>query len=70
MVSVDLYFPVMLGLDIRLGRFISIPDIEAQLAPNNYTNVHSLTYTFDILAHRLRNLEYSRARCAEPQQSR
>jgi hypothetical protein len=24
----------MLGLDIRLGRFISIPDVEAQLAPN------------------------------------
>ena len=47
MVYVDLYFPVMLGLDIRLGRFISIPDIEAQLAPNNYTYVHSLTYTFD-----------------------
>jgi Putative beta-barrel porin-2, OmpL-like. bbp2 len=47
MVYADLYFPVMHGLDIRLGRFISIPDIEAQLAPNNYTYVHSLTYTFD-----------------------
>jgi hypothetical protein len=47
MVYTDLYFPVMHGLDIRLGRFISIPDIEAQLAPNNYTYVHSLTYTFD-----------------------
>ena len=47
MVYTDLYFPVMQGLDIRLGRFISIPDIEAQLAPNNYTYVHSLTYTFD-----------------------
>ena len=47
MAYVDLYFPVMQGLDIRLGRFISIPDIEAQLAPNNYTYVHSLTYTFD-----------------------
>jgi hypothetical protein len=23
------------------------PDIEAQLAPNNYTYVHSLTYTYD-----------------------
>jgi Putative beta-barrel porin-2, OmpL-like. bbp2 len=44
---VDLYFPVMQGLDVRVGRFISIPDIEAQLAPNNYTYVHSLTYTFD-----------------------
>jgi hypothetical protein len=47
MLYTDLYFPVMQGLDIRLGRFISIPDIEAQLAPNNYTYVHSLTYTFD-----------------------
>ena len=47
MVYTDLYFPVMQGLDVRLGRFISIPDIEAQLAPNNYTYVHSLTYTFD-----------------------
>jgi hypothetical protein len=43
----DLYFPVVLGLNIRIGRFISIPDIEAQLAPNNYTYVHSLTYTYD-----------------------
>jgi hypothetical protein len=32
---VDLYFPVMQGFDVRIGRFISIPDIEAQLAPNN-----------------------------------
>jgi len=47
MVYVDLYFPVLQGMDVRLGRFISIPDIEAQLAPNNYTYVHSLTYTFD-----------------------
>jgi hypothetical protein len=47
MVYTDLYFPVMQGLNIRIGRFISIPDIEAQLAPNNYTYVHSLTYTWD-----------------------
>jgi hypothetical protein len=32
---------------IRFGRFISIPDIEAQLAPNNYMYTHSMTYTFD-----------------------
>jgi hypothetical protein len=44
---VDLYFPVMQGFNVRIGRFISIPDIEAQLAPNNYTYVHSLTYTYD-----------------------
>jgi len=47
MMYVDLYFPVILGLNVRIGRFISIPDIEAQLAPNNYTYVHSLTYTYD-----------------------
>jgi Putative beta-barrel porin-2, OmpL-like. bbp2 len=35
------------GLLIRFGRFISIPDIEAQLAPNNYMYTHSMTYTFD-----------------------
>jgi hypothetical protein len=44
---VDLYFPVMQGFDVRIGRFISVPDNEAQLAPNNYTYVHSLTYTYD-----------------------
>jgi Putative beta-barrel porin-2, OmpL-like. bbp2 len=47
MVYTDLYFPVLQGMDVRIGRFISIPDIEAQLAPNNYTYAHSLTYTFD-----------------------
>ena len=47
MMYVDLYFPVMLGLNIRIGRYVAIPDIEAQLAPNNYTYVHSLTYTYD-----------------------
>ena len=44
---VDLYFPVMQGFNVRIGRFISIPDIEAQLAPNNYTYAHSLTYIYD-----------------------
>jgi Putative beta-barrel porin-2, OmpL-like. bbp2 len=33
--------------DVRIGRFVSIPDIEAQLAPNNYTYTHSLTYIYD-----------------------
>jgi Putative beta-barrel porin-2, OmpL-like. bbp2 len=47
MIYADLYYPVMQGLNVRIGRFISIPDIEAQLAPNNYTYVHSLTYTWD-----------------------
>ncbi len=47
MVYVDLYFPVLQGFNFRIGRFISVPDIEAQLAPNNYTYVHSLTYSWD-----------------------
>jgi hypothetical protein len=48
MAYVDLYFPgVKQGMDIRIGRYISLPDIEAQLAPNNYTYSHSILYTFD-----------------------
>lgn len=48
MVYADLYFPhVAEGMNIRIGRYISLPDIEAQLAPNNYTYTHSLTYTYD-----------------------
>lgn len=44
----DLYFPkVAQGMDLRIGRYISLPDIEAQLAPNNYTYSHSLLYTVD-----------------------
>ncbi len=44
----DLYFPhVAQGMNIRIGRYISLPDIEAQLAPNNYTYSHSLLYTVD-----------------------
>ena len=44
---VDLYFPVKEGLNIRAGRFLSVPGIEAQLAPNNYNMTHSLLYTID-----------------------
>ena len=48
MAYVDLYFPkVAEGMNVRIGRYISLPDIEAQLAPNNYTYSHSLLYTFD-----------------------
>ncbi len=43
----DLYFPVKDGLNIRIGRFLSVPGIEAQLAPNNYNMTHSLLYTID-----------------------
>jgi hypothetical protein len=45
---VDIYDPFILhGFEIRIGRYISIPDIEAQLAPNNITYTHSLTYAWD-----------------------
>ncbi|HEV2383626.1 MAG TPA: TonB-dependent receptor [Terriglobia bacterium] len=48
MVYADLYWgQVAQGLNIRVGRYISLPDIEAQLAPNNYTYSHSLLYTYD-----------------------
>jgi hypothetical protein len=44
----EVFIPqVMEGLMLRFGRYISIPDIEAQLAPNNYMYSHSMTYTFD-----------------------
>ncbi|MGA2877828.1 MAG: outer membrane beta-barrel protein [Bryobacteraceae bacterium] len=48
MFYLDFYFPhVAEGMILRVGRYISLPDIEAQLAPNNYTYTHSLTYTYD-----------------------
>jgi hypothetical protein len=48
MVYGEVYIPKIAdGLLIRVGRYISLPDIEAQLAPNNYMYSHSLTYTFD-----------------------
>jgi Putative beta-barrel porin-2, OmpL-like. bbp2 len=48
MFYIDLWFPhIAQGLNLRIGRYISVPDIEAQLAPNNYTYSHSLTYTYD-----------------------
>lgn len=48
MAYVDLYWgQVAQGMNIRIGRYISLPDIEAQLAPDNYTYSHSLLYTFD-----------------------
>lgn len=48
MFYVDGYFPhVAKGMVLRVGRYISLPDIEAQLAPNNYTYSHSILYTYD-----------------------
>jgi Putative beta-barrel porin-2, OmpL-like. bbp2 len=44
----DLYFPhVAQGMNLRIGRYISIPGIEAQLSPNNYIFSHSLLYVID-----------------------
>ena len=44
----ELYIPwIAQGVLIRAGRFISVPDIEAQLAPNNYMYSHSMTYGYD-----------------------
>jgi hypothetical protein len=45
---IDIYVPkVAQGMNIRIGRFISIPGIEAQLTPNNYMFSHSLLYSID-----------------------
>ena len=45
---VDVYIPqVAEGMNVRVGRFISVPGIEAQLAPNNYIFSHSLLYAID-----------------------
>ncbi len=48
MVYGELFIPKIAdGLLFRVGRYISLPDIEAQLAPNNYMYSHSMTYTYD-----------------------
>lgn len=48
MIYGEVYVPkIAQGLLIRFGRFIAVPDIEAQLAPNNYMYSHSMTYSFD-----------------------
>ena len=49
----ELYIPkigskkIFDGLQIRVGRYISCPDIEAQLAPDNYLFTHSIMFTVD-----------------------
>jgi Putative beta-barrel porin-2, OmpL-like. bbp2 len=48
MIYAELYVPgILQGVIFRLGRYISVPDIEAQLAPNNYMYSHSMTYAYD-----------------------
>lgn len=44
----ELYIPsVAQGMVITAGRYLSLPDIEAQFAPNNYLLTHSILYTVD-----------------------
>ncbi len=44
----DIYLPhIAEGMDIRIGRWLSLPDIEAQFSPNNYLVTHSILYTVD-----------------------
>ena len=48
MMYANLYIPqIAQGMNIILGRIISEPDIEQQLAPNNLMASHSLVYSFD-----------------------
>lgn len=45
---VDFYIPsIAEGMIIRVGRELSVPDIEAQFAPQNYLLTHSILYTVD-----------------------
>lgn len=44
----DLYIPwVAEGMVVRIGRWLSLPDIEAQFSPQNYLMTHSILYTVD-----------------------
>jgi hypothetical protein len=48
MMYFNVYIPkVAEGMNIIVGRIISLPDIEQQLAPNNLMASHSLVYSFD-----------------------
>jgi hypothetical protein len=48
MTYLNIYVPkVAEGMNIIIGRIISQPDIEQQLAPNNLMASHSLVYAFD-----------------------
>ncbi len=48
MMYANMYIPTIAeGMNIILGRIISEPDIEQQLAPNNLMASHSIVYAFD-----------------------
>lgn len=45
---VDIYLPhIAQGMNVRAGRYISVPGIEAHLAPNSYAFSHSLLFIID-----------------------
>ena len=47
-IQLDLYFPhIADGTVLRLGRYISPLDIEAQLSPDNFLYTHSNMYAYD-----------------------
>jgi hypothetical protein len=47
-----LYVPkVAQGMVLKLGRYISPPDIEAQLSPDNFLYTHSCMFTYDAYTH-------------------
>ncbi len=44
----DWYIPwVAEGMVVRVGRWVACPDIETQLAPDNYLASHSILFTYD-----------------------
>ncbi len=44
----QIYFPTVAeGMVVTIGRYISPPDIEAQLSPQNYLFTHSVMFTYD-----------------------
>jgi hypothetical protein len=45
---VDVYVPgIAQGMIFRIGRWVACPDIETQLAPDNYLVSHSILFTYD-----------------------
>jgi hypothetical protein len=45
---IDIYIPyVAQGMILRFGRWVACPDIETQLAPDNYMISHSILFTYD-----------------------
>jgi hypothetical protein len=47
-----IYLPkIAQGAEVRFGRYISPPDIDAQLSPQNFLWTHSLMFTVDAYTH-------------------